>query len=210
MTKLFKILAVMIVAIATSMPAMASPKFSFFGGVDQVSIRKTNITGAYTGKLGMAGGLGVEFMLGSKVGLELDAIYVQRKWDLTASGITVTTAASYVEVPLLLRFWLGQVFSLGAGGYYAQGIGKLKLTSSLSSLTLPDASFTSYGLKSKDYGAVGVAGFNFKLGSSAAFLLEGRYVYGLSEGLQPGPAASASWKFSDIQGFAGLRFGGMK
>jgi hypothetical protein len=165
--KLFGIVALVCCAFGTS-SAFAGPKLSVFGVGNFLQSRGSV---SETGKLAFGGGAGIEFRLGQRVGFEIDGIYSQFK-----DSAGATTKA--VQIPGLFRFWLGRMFSLGAGGYY-------------------EVSLDTDG--EADYGAVGEAGFNIPMGQTVALIAEGRYYYGLKD--------IAGVKYSDIQAVVGLRFG---
>ncbi len=178
--------------------AEAGPRFSIVGAGDYSKGTETHFSGTMAAKLGYGGGALVEFRLGAKAGLEVGALYLQRKMDNTVSGTATTITFTAIEAPVILRFWLNPMISLGAGGYYAQGYDKIK-DSTGGAATYPD-----YSLLLGDYGVVGVLGFNFKLGNSVALLIDGRYTLGLAD---TSSITGAAFKYTDMQGLVGLRFG---
>lgn len=182
-----------------SQSALAGPRFSIVGAGTYTKPVTSGWNATYKEKIGFGGGLQAEFRLGSKVGLELGALYLQRKTDETFSGLTNTTTMPYIVAPLLFRLWLNPTISLGAGGYYAKGYGKIKSGSTT-------VSYTTFGIKSQDYGVMGALGFNIKLSGSTALLIDGRYALGLANASLGG--GTTSFKNAEIDGLIGLRFGG--
>lgn len=195
-----RFLALIIATVLLSASAFAKPRFSIVGAGLYGKPTTSGIANTYKEKLGFGGGLLMELKLGAKGGLELGALYLQRWYDDTVSGATNTITATYIQAPLLLRFWLNPTISLGAGGYFASGYGKLKRGSE--SLT-----FSDYGIKPQDYGVIGALGFSFRLGGSTALLIDGRYTLGLANMAN---ASGLSFKTTSIDGLIGLRFGGGK
>jgi hypothetical protein len=156
----------------------------------------SGISTSSSAKIGPGGGILFDSKLVPEFGFEFGALYITRKVEQTTSftfsGISSsqssTTTSHYLEIPLLLRIWLSPYVSIGAGGYYAKGLGSI------------DPS-----IKSSDYGAVGSLGLHLPLGSSSSLLIDGRYNLGLKNVDNSG--MGQTMKYRDLQIIAGLTFG---
>jgi hypothetical protein len=169
---------------------------SIFGDGTFSAPHQTGFTTPDT-KLGYGGGAQIEFGLGPMVGLEIGAVYLGRKFQVSGSAVQTTT--NYAQIPVQLRYWVGRYFSLGAGGYFAQAIGDVKFSDGSS------ASYASLNEKTSDYGLIGSVGLNAPLSPTASLFAEGRFAYGLDDQNTPAQANPARWQ--DIQVLVGLRFG---
>ena len=169
----------------TALPANAGPRFSFFGDLDN-SVYSSGGTQS-SGQPGYGGGLGIEIPLGSSSGIEIDGIYQNRNNQIQAS---------WVQIPVLYRLWLGTFFSLGAGVYYGTGIGSVSTNGTTES-------FSSAGYSQSDAGLMGVAGFNIPI-SSLYLMIEGRYGYGVYD---VSSIQGTTATFNDLQIVVGIRLG---
>lgn len=164
--------------------------------VNGVTISNLSVT--TKAKLGMGAGALMNAHFSPRLGAEIGALYVTRKFDSTASFTALGAPSStvtantlhYVEIPVALRFWLSPRFSIGVGGYYASGLGS--------------SDFTAASTKKSDYGALGSAQLRLPLGGSTALLLDGRYEYGLAN---VDTSGYGNQKYRTVQGMAGLCFG---
>lgn len=165
--------------------ASAGDRFSVFGDLGHSIYSSEGVT--TQGEPGTGAGLGVEFPMGPSSGLEIDAIYLKRK---------NLIQASYLQVPIVYRLWLGKMFTIGAGAYYAQGMGSVTANGGTET-------FSAAGYTSNDIGLTGAAGFNIPL-SSFNLLVEGRYdlgVYNVSA------IQGVTATFNDFQLLVGIRLG---
>ena len=164
--------------------------------VNGVTISNLSVT--TKAKLGMGAGALMNAHFSPHLGAEVGALYVTRKFDSTASftvsGVPTSTVTTntlhYVEIPFALRFWLSPHFSIGAGGYYASGLGS--------------RDFTNAGMKKSDYGALGSAQIRLPLGSTMGLLVDGRYEYGLAN---VDTSGFGNQKYRTLQVMAGVCFG---
>ncbi len=162
----------------------------------------SNISISAKSKLGVGGGLLIDSSFSPKMSGEFGVLYITRKSDTTVNATilavpttTVTNnSLNYIQIPAVLRFWMGSMFSLGAGGYYAQGMG---------------SKFSSSGVTKSDYGAIGSVQFKLPMGNSASFLVDGRYNYGLKN-VNNSSFSTMDLKYRDIQILAGVTFGAGK
>ena len=130
----------------------------------------------------IGGGVLAEFPLGRAVGLEIGGLCQPYKYAVENAAINtnLTTEWRDIHLPLAFKFHTGSVLSFGLGGYYNFAIGKSKTTGTLTGSAIDVESDVSDDLKS-DYGALGTIGFDLMLGRSMAFVLEGRYLWGLKK-----------------------------
>ena len=169
----------------TALPAHAGVRFSLFGDLDS----STYSTGGVqtSGEAGLGGGLGLEIPLNSFSGLEIDGVYLNRKNQIQAS---------YVQIPVLYRLWLGSIVTLGAGAYYSQGIGSVTANGTTES-------FSDAGYTQNDAGLMGVAGFNIPI-SFFYLMIEGRYDFGIYD---VSAIQGVTATFNDFQVLVGIRMG---
>jgi hypothetical protein len=86
-----------------------------------------NVTGT-TKKFNFGGGPSV-FFGGPAVGLEVGASYLTSQSNLTTDLFgEIGIEYSYLQVPVLVRFNLGRIVSIGVGGYLNKGLGKVTST----------------------------------------------------------------------------------
>lgn len=190
--------------------AMAFSSFSHAAhlalvGDADFSSYNANVSGSTvttTRKMGYGGGALLEFRFGKSAGLEIGALYLQRKSGTDLGSLTF----SVVEVPLILRYWISQKFSIGVGPYAAYGLGSVAMTDP-SGASAGTESYSTASVKNLDYGVAGVVGFNFPIGGSTALVLEGRYTQGLANVFD---GTGFSITFSEVQALVGLRFGSTK
>jgi hypothetical protein len=183
--------------------ALAAPRVSLFGIADQTDLVPSDSSGAAATsniekKFGFGGGLGLSFPLSMRAALEVDGIYLGRKFSTT--GSTVDTSLTYLQIPVLARLHLSRFLSLGVGGYYATALGDVK------SSTGETATYESIGYSKTDYGLVGALGLNAPLGHATSLFAEGRYAFGLKD-VDLDTTDTHRLKWRDIQVLVGLRFG---
>lgn len=161
----------------------------------------------YNPILDFGGGALLEVGLVPFVGLEFGALYLPRKYSYTTvipidTDITVTQKMT--QFPVLLRAYLGELLSIGVGGYYAKYTGNIKVDYRVGPYT---SSYTSaYGtqnMTTEDYGFVGSLAFYIPFTPLTRFLLDARYTVSAKDNNPSG----AELKFNDIQGLVGLQIG---
>lgn len=180
-------------------------RLSLVGAVTQANLKYTGTVVDTKAKMGYGGGVLAEFPLGKMVGLELGGIYAQRITEIT----TLKTEVTWIETPVVLRWWISPFISLNVGGYAAFGMGDIKQTAATGGSVT--GTFNELGIKKMDYGAVGGLGFNFPLGNSVGLQIDGRYLMGLAD-LNKLDAATGVTKitYNEMQALVGLRFGANK
>ena len=148
---------------------------------------------------GMGAGAGVlmDLSLGSALSFDIGALYIQRKitnTDAFFPGLTVNAALKGIEVPIGLRYWFANVFSVGAGAYY------IHYSSATVSATFKGASASvSENVSGADDGLYASAQFRLPLGDRFGFLLDGRYDLGFKRS-----SGDLTIKLNDLQGLVGL------
>lgn len=179
MKRIFSFLIYTALALSWASSAHAGVRFSLYGVLQESNAVQTGAPGA-TGTFAPGAGIGLEFPLGSWTGLEIDGFYLQRK------NIDTFT---YIDVPAILRVHLGQFFSLGAGAYYADGLG---------------TNYSTNGITNTDLGAVGALGLNIPMGG-VNLGLEGRYEFGVWDA---STVSGITTSFNNLQILLAIRFGG--
>lgn len=157
-----------------------------------------------TSQMGLGFGLGIETSLASRLALEIDGLYVDRKYQDSGTASTSDSSFHAVQIPVLLRLKLLSFFSVGAGGYAAFATGNVSTATTVAGVTTTSTStYAGDSLKTSDYGAVFSARFRIPLGAKAALLAEGRYNLGLSN-ISTTPGTTDHWR--TVDGLAGLQF----
>ncbi len=134
--------------------------------------------------------------------LELDLIYAKKKNAYTSgAGTNVFETSSYM-VPVLVRssFIPGNFINVGAGAYYEIG------TSNGVTVNGVNGAYSDAGVKSHDIGLIGSVQMSLPVMPLVRFLIDGRYLHGLSE-QQNDTATNGSYKNRSIQAFAGISVG---
>jgi hypothetical protein len=167
--------------------------------------------------LGIGGGALLGISAGTFLELEIGALKIARKYEVKTATASSTDLSTYtqgaVQLPLLLRFNLLPFLSIGAGGFYNLGMGDIKKSSveTASDGTVETSSskgsFSSFGLKKNDFGALVSLGIYVPVAPKISFIVDGRYALGLSDvNANPGSSTPVvKQKYTDIQVLAGLR-----
>lgn len=164
---------------------------------------------AYQPKNAFGGGGLIEFGLGPLFGLEIGALLVPRKYEVTRvtpASETVTTEQKMVEIPLVFRAYLGKVLSLGVGAYYTSYTGNFETSTKnnvTGAITNSSQTYAAAGRSESDYGFVSSLGIYLPLMPLLRIVLDGRYTVGVKDNVT-GPG---DLKFNDIQVLAGLQLG---
>ncbi len=120
---------------------------------------------------GLLLGLSYTSSLAAGPGLEIDALYDQRKY--SSSNVTVTLPA--IQIPVLVRMNLiPEVFDYGIGAYYAFGVGDVSTSAGTSS------SYSAAGVSSSDFGLIGSLQVTIPIPGITKLIADGRYLFGLS------------------------------
>jgi hypothetical protein len=160
----------LLTTVASSSVWAGRVRFSLVGTADYNTY---NENGA-KGELGFGAGGLLEFRFGTKVSLETGMIYTRRVVGFEG----MKYYSNLGDIPVVLRFALGRVFSIGLGGFYE----------------LPfESGAVGY------YGATADMRLAIPMGASTAFILQPRYSYDLKN--------TAPGQVHFISGIAGFRFG---
>jgi hypothetical protein len=173
-------------ALALFMGASASyaATISLVGTGDISNPSNSGSSDSYGNKVGFGGGALMDFRLMERTAFEVGGLYITRKLDDTTTGDVTQTHA--IQVPVLLRFYLHPMISIGFGGYWAHA----------------SSDATSQGYKSSDYGLVGGAAVRFPLTQAMRLLVDVRY----NDGLANVSTGDATIKNRDIQALVGFQF----
>jgi len=138
-------------------------------------------------RLGVDVGLMLNLEVASGLSLQPELHYIQKGYrlDFELLGLTVdaTTTYHYLEVPLLIKYSVGQEaikFYLNAGpsfGYAVAGQEKGELDGQSVD---EDIDFEDYELKRTDLSVVAGGGLAIDIGQGATLLMDARYIYGLT------------------------------
>ena len=172
-------------------------------------------TGAGASATGFGGGALFGFGGAGPIGFELGALYLPRNGTEAGSDgnngtYTATIKSTVLEIPALLRFHLGHMFSVGAGAYYALGMGTTTMT-----MTDAGQSGTAAASTGSDFGLLASAAVTIPLAPTLGIVIDGRYTMGLKAANYPlstlggilagGNPPTMSAKYSDIQVLAGVK-----
>ena len=163
---------------------------------------------------------GLGMLLGMSVGpvieLESGLLLINRKYQLTTAANGKNQTDSYaqkaVQLPLLLRLHLGNLLSVGAGGYVAVGTGSVVDNNDGGFTGQPKTTTGTYAtqsIKNKDFGVMASAAINLPIAPMVSILFDARYILDLSD-VNASPTSSSppvSHKYQDAQFLLGLQFG---
>jgi hypothetical protein len=158
---------------------------------------------SYGSKVGFGGGAILDFHLMERTSFEVGGLYINRKVDDTTVG-TITSSHA-IQVPVLLRFYLHPMFSIGIGGYWAHGVGNINNEDSNGNIT-STVSYAANDTKTDDEGLVGSVAVRFPLTQTMRLLIDARYNYGLTNVYTDPSGVGATSKNRDIQALVGLQF----
>src|SRR5690349_6226610 len=79
-------------------------------------------------QLGIGGGIYGQFSLMPELTLDLGLIYAGRKNGRTVASIDSSNSFKYLEIPVVARYWIIPMLNVGAGLYYAMGMGDISNT----------------------------------------------------------------------------------
>lgn len=192
----FTILA-MALAFVSSAPAHAVAKIAAVGNFNFSKLATTTggVDSTSDSKLGIGAGALLELSTGLMTAFEVGLLYHPRK----AEAAGITTTSNYLLVPAQFRLWFSPFIVIGAGGYFAKGIGDTSRSGSVGGITIDATGSTP----EDDFGLIGSAGFDLPLAPLTSIVLEARYLLGLKDF----DDSSDSAKLRDLQGLVGIRFG---
>ena len=200
--KLFIALALAATAL-TATPAHAV-RISLVGA-GNYSTPETTPSSDFNPKPAFGGGALLEFGIIPAIGIETGAIWVPRKYEVNNFGYGWTAEQTMVQVPLVLRARIGNVLSLGVGGYYAKYTGDIEYQNTRIAAVRPvQIPYGAAALSDDDYGVVTSLAFYSSFGPLARLVFDARYIIGMKDNdLFPGYEK----KFKDVQLLLGLQIG---
>lgn len=187
----------------SSSPAMAM-KFSLVGAANLSTPEASPATVTYSAVPDFGGGALLEFGLVPSVGLEFGGLYLKRNYDKANGFSKINTKLTMWQFPVVLKAYLADVLSLGIGGYYS----KYKDDVHLETRTAAGTAFSRSSLSTElqedsDYGLVTSLGIYIPFGTSARFMVDGRYNIGVKDN----STSSTELKYNDMQVLVGFQFG---
>ena len=165
------------------------------------------------------GGVLLGFDLSASLSFETGLTYLPRAYSETITGLSglnsytasVNESVTMLHIPFLLRVNPNSIFSFGAGGYYARGIGDVSdnngsLTLGGSTTSIPNSvnSFEYEQYNRNDFGLEGSINVRIPMSAGLAFLIDIRFLYGLTN---IGAGSSESLSYRDIMALGGFQFG---
>ena len=168
----------------TSGVANAKIRFPFYV-IGNYSTFQTNL-GSVQPTAAFGGGTGVELQLLNKIGLEADLLLIQRK---------ALFNARYIQLPIMLRYYILNAIFFGGGYYYAHGLPTIQDLAGSKSI-----SFSKAGLKNDDKGYLLLVGFQLPFPISP--LIELRYSVGQRD---VSAVSQVSANYRDAQLLIGLK-----
>ncbi len=187
-----------ILSVETAM-AQASVSLGLKGGLNFANVNTSSVTAAYESRAGYHLGafLTAKF---TKLAIQPEIIFSQQGSKIVVSGTSFDSNFSYVNIPVMLKFYLVSGLNLQAGPQFGF----------LTSATGPDPAGIASGtvdiksyLKSTDFSIGLGAGFDIK-----KFSIDARYNLGISEiNDAVGLAAAKNQVFQVSLGFKLFKFG---
>lgn len=185
---------------STPHSAHAIVEVAAVGGTDLTFVSDSSTT-SYSVKPGYAFGAMGQLDLNPAMGLEVDALYIQRKYGYAAGPFSGDISAKYFMLPVLVRITALPILSVGIGGYYAQAIGDISGTLNGAEFT---QSFSSGNISNSDFGGVASVQLKSSLAPFMSLLLDARYILGLKN---ISTVSGQDKKMRDFQALAGISFG---
>jgi hypothetical protein len=182
-----------------------SPQW-YFGAVGAVNFSHPdyNSQPEYNAKAAPSGGVIIGTRFTPSFGFDTTFMYLQRTSTANqaiAPGVDADTSltAKFFQIAPVARFWFNDYLSIGAGGYYAYGLGTID--AQLSSNAFPggtinqNLSYNDAHATRHDGGLVASAALHMPITEASRFILDGRYTYGLVN-----MSTDGTVKFRDLQG----------
>lgn len=145
---------------------------------------------------------GVPFMEGWSI--EVGVLYNNKEFQaLPSGGSNSYVLTPYIDIPVQVRYWWMDMFSIGLGGYYSFKIGRSVVGLLGQSPTSIGGTGTTLGVTSSDLGLVGSLQLKYPVTERAKILLDYRYLFGLLDVMQ---ASGVTGSYSTMQLLVGLSF----
>lgn len=149
-------------------------------------------------------GLMANFNLSESFSLESGLYYAPRVlgFEVTSVDKTGYRQETYhaLELPLLARFWVGRVFSIGLGGYTSLGVGEVTVVGDRTGF---DDKATLHDL---DYGLLAGIQVRIPVARSVGLIFDSRYNYGLRD-LRKDATDGETRSLRSLRFFGGVAFG---
>jgi hypothetical protein len=191
--------------LVTAVLAFAStPAHAFdigvLGGFQTNNVSQTGGVITFNSDLTPSFGAFVKGGLAPGFSLELDVLYSQTKY--TSPDLNGGTDVSFHswQFPLLVRFTALPLVSFGAGIQFEKATGQLTIASGGVS---QDVDFASNDFGTTNWSLPLVAGFHLPLAPAIDFLVDLRYLIGLTN-LETNGSGNSSTKISHFQALAGV------
>lgn len=161
-----------------------------------------------TSKSSIAYGLFAGYSMFPGFQLESGVMLLPRSFSQTdgLGNLANTEFKSYM-IPVMMRFTLLPLISIGGGAYYATGTGNVSSTVTLTGgggTVSGESDFNTAGIKKSGYGALASVRLGLPLAPLVHLLVDGRYLMDLSE---RSTDATESLKFKDLQVLGGISIG---
>jgi hypothetical protein len=200
MKNIFKVLPVLVFSMIASQSAHAVMDVSVVGNINAMNLTYDPApTTKPTAKVGLGIGGLVSFDLGNSLALESGLLLTSRSVGGTDDS---SINFSYLQLPVVAKYWVMPQLNFNAGLYYAMGLGDITAKSASGAST--DATYKSQGLSSSDFGVILGTGVKVPAG---AFSIVGNanYLIGLTNLNDVGGTATVNWGGFQFQ--AGVSFG---
>ena len=192
-------------------PSAKAFHFSIFGGLEQANFLAYERGGEQAPGFSsrprwkLLGGAALELGLAPGVGIEIGGTYLEREVEYSYESdeglLTTHLFSQWVQIPLLLRVWVLELVTLGAGVYYAYPSGNAKVVDDGgTTLSVPPA---DANLGNQDIGLMAAFGFHVPI----AFLLKVFTEFRMDQSIVNVGEKGVYSKFKDTQFLLGLRIG---
>jgi hypothetical protein len=199
--RISKLLPVLVVAALVSGSAHADWSLTPVVGGNFANLKSDPApTTPTSSKFGLGFGALADFgaVFGTGMGLQVGALYLGNKM----GDDTSSSKFSSIQIPILFRYTIDKMFSVGLGPYYSIYMGSI--STEAGGVAGPDLDFATAGIKKSDLGFLASVGAAIPTGSFD-LLVDVRYNMGLGDLLDPA-VAGASVKSSAFQVLVGPRF----
>lgn len=189
---------------------VASPAYALnFSAVGAVNMSEPKVAGTeYNSANGFGYGGLIEFGLVPFFAMEIGALSLPRNYEYSTVVPTISTVnvkMRMLQVPVIFKAYLGNIVSVGLGGYWAKYKNAIAYdttypsgNTSTSTQTLNQANHSQ-----TDFGLATSLAFYLPLAPGAKILIDGRYTIGVKDN----NTGSGTTTYNDMQLLAGLRLG---
>lgn len=154
-------------------------KVGVLGGLGSTTFSMTPNSGStFESQQAFGFGGSLEVDVAPFFGLEVDAIYMPRKWKQNSSAGNYELMYSNMVIPVLLRFNGLPFISVGAGAYYSFAMGDLEAKQGT---TITTSNLSSNGIKKTGFGLIGAVGVMFDVAPMVGLGVDLRYLASISD-----------------------------